>query len=78
MTDDFKKGFLKTLWILREYLPEIIIGGGWAPLVYYHYLIKEKSKKSIRTRDIDIYVKTELPTCGLGGKNPEFPNLLNL
>lgn len=61
MADDFKKGFLKTLWILREYLPEIIIGGGWAPLVYYHYLIKDKSKVSIRTRDIDLFVKPGLP-----------------
>lgn len=41
MADVFKQGFLKTIWVLREYLPEIIIGGGWAPLVYYHYLIKE-------------------------------------
>jgi hypothetical protein len=29
MSEAFKKGFLKTLWILKEYLPVIIIGGGW-------------------------------------------------
>jgi hypothetical protein len=66
MVEDFKKGFLKTLWILREYSNEIIIGGGWAPLVYYHYLIKDKSKESIRTRDIDLFIKTDLPI--LSGK----------
>jgi len=64
MSEDFKKGFLKTLWILKEYLPEIIIGGGWAPLIYYHYLIKDKSKESIRTRDIDLFVNINLPVLG--------------
>ena len=64
MSEDFKKGFLKTLWILKEYLPVIIIGGGWAPLIYYHYLIKDKSKESIRTRDIDLFVNINLPVLG--------------
>jgi len=64
MSEDFKKGFLKTLWILKEYLPVIIIGGGWAPLIYYHYLIKDKSKESIRTRDIDLFVNNKLPVLG--------------
>jgi hypothetical protein len=64
MSGDFKKSFLKTLWILKEYLPVIIIGGGWAPLIYYHYLIKDKSKESIRTRDIDLFVNINLPLLG--------------
>ncbi len=64
MAEDFKNGFLKTLWILREYLPVIIIGGGWAPLIYYHYLIKDKSKEPMRTRDIDLFVKIRLPVIG--------------
>jgi predicted nucleotidyltransferase len=64
MSEDFKNGFLKTLWILKEYLPVIIIGGGWAPLIYYHYLIKDKSKEPIRTRDIDLFVKINLPVLG--------------
>jgi len=64
LADDFKKGFLKTLWIIRDYLPAVIIGGGWAPLVYYHYLIKDKSKEPIRTKDIDLFVKIKLPMIG--------------
>jgi hypothetical protein len=64
LAEDFKKGFLKTLWILREYLPAIIIGGGWAPLIYYHYLIKDKSKEPIRTRDVDLFVKIKVPIIG--------------
>jgi Nucleotidyltransferase len=64
MAEDFKKGFLRTLWILRVYLPVIIIGGGWAPLIYYHYLIKDKSKEPMRTRDIDLFVKIRLHIIG--------------
>lgn len=31
MNDDFTRGFFNTLAILRSYLPEIVIGGGWVP-----------------------------------------------
>jgi hypothetical protein len=64
LAEDFKKGFLKSLWILRQYLPAIIVGGGWAPLIYYHYLIKDKSKEPIRTKDIDLFVKIKIPMLG--------------
>jgi hypothetical protein len=64
MPEDFKAGFLKTLWILRDYLPVIVIGGGWAPLLYYHYLLADKSRDPIRTRDIDLLVDIEVPIVG--------------
>jgi len=64
MPEDFKAGFLKTLWIIRDYLSEIIIGGGWVPLIYYHYLLADKSREPIRTRDIDLMVKLKLPVIG--------------
>ena len=64
MSEDFKAGFLKTLWILKSYLPEIVVGGGWVPLVYYHYLLADKSKDPIHTRDIDILVDEKLPVIG--------------
>ena len=64
MTDDFKVGFLKTLWIIRDYLSEIVIGGGWVPLIYYHYLLADKSREPIRTKDIDLMVKLKLPVIG--------------
>ena len=57
MPENFKAGFLKTLWIIRAYLSEIVIGGGWVPLIYYHYLLADKSREPIRTRDIDLMVK---------------------
>ena len=49
MPEDFKAGFVKTLWILRDYLPVMVIGGGWVPLLYYHYLLADKFKEPIRT-----------------------------
>ena len=64
MPQDFKTGFLKTLWILRDYLPVIVIGGGWVPLLYYHYLLADKSRHPIRTRDIDLLVNTQVPVIG--------------
>ena len=64
MPEDFKAGFLKTLWILRDYLSVIVIGGGWAPLLYYHYLLADKSREPIRTRDIDLLVDIQVPLVG--------------
>lgn len=64
MSEDFKAGFLKILWILRDYLSVIVIGGGWVPLLYYHYLLADKSKVPIRTRDIDLLVDTHVPVVG--------------
>jgi hypothetical protein len=67
MPEDFKAGFLKALWILRDYLSVIVVGGGWVPLLYYHYLVADKSREPIRTRDIDLLVDTHVPV--LGGKS---------
>ena len=62
--DKFKLGSLKTLVIIREYLPQIVIGGGWVPLIYYHYLVGDKTRNPIRTMDIDLYVKKNIPVIG--------------
>lgn len=64
MADNFKVGFLKTLWIIREYLSQVVIGGGWVPLIYYHYLIGDKSLNPLRTRDIDFFVGDNVPVIG--------------
>jgi len=60
MKNDFKKGFFKALEILKDYLPDIVISGGWAPLVYYHYLLSKKEVEPLRTKDIDIVVPEKL------------------
>jgi len=67
MPEDFKAGFLKALWILKDYLSVIVVGGGWVPFLYYHYLVADKSREPIRTRDIDLLVDTHVPV--LGGKS---------
>jgi hypothetical protein len=61
MEDITKFSFLKTLWYLRDYLSDIVIGGGWAPLIYYHYLLGDKTKNPVRTFDIDLMVKPHMP-----------------
>lgn len=60
MENNFKRGFFKTLAILRDYLPNIVIAGGWAPLIYYHYLLSKKEIEPLRTKDIDIVVPERL------------------
>lgn len=60
MKNDFKRGFLKTLEILEDYLDDIVIAGGWAPLIYYHYLLNNKKIEPLRTKDIDIVVPEKL------------------
>lgn len=58
--DDFKRGLFKILSILEDYLQDIVIAGGWAPLIYYHYLLSDKNLNPLRTKDIDIVVPSKL------------------
>jgi hypothetical protein len=53
-----------TLAIVREYLPDIVIVGGWVPLIYYHYLCSYKEKMPLMTKDIDIVVPERLGIKG--------------
>ena len=64
MKDEMKTGFLMALWLLRDYLPDIVIGGGWVPMIYYHYVVGDKNREPIRTRDIDILTKEKVPVRG--------------
>lgn len=61
--NEFKRGFLKTLVVLRDYLPNIVIGGGWVPLIYYHYVLG-KTVEPLMTRDIDLIVPRQVPIVG--------------
>lgn len=64
MTDITKRAFLNSISFLREYLSDIVVGGGWAPLIYYHYLLSDKTKNPVRTFDIDLMVKTSVAVKG--------------
>ncbi len=60
MSNLFKREFFETLSILKDYLSDIVIAGGWAPLIYYHYLLSDKTREPLRTKDIDIVVPEHL------------------
>ncbi len=64
MNEDFTRGFFNTLVILRSYLSEIVIGGGWAPFLYYRYLVGDRNHDPVLTSDIDLMVKHHVPTFG--------------
>lgn len=64
MKNKFTTGFIKTLWILRDYLNEIVVGGGWAPILYSRYLLQDKQHELVHTRDIDFMVKEKVPIVG--------------
>ena len=64
MNDLFVSGFLKTLCVVKNYPPVIVIGGGWAPFIYHQYLLENKSHEPILTRDIDFMVPATVPVIG--------------
>ncbi len=64
MSDEYKQPLFQTLIILEEYLSVIVIIGGWVPLLYYHYLLRDSSITPIRTQDIDIGVNNKVPIRG--------------
>jgi hypothetical protein len=64
MNEKFIRGFFSTLAILRSYLTEIVVGGGWAPFLYYRYYAGDRLHTPVLTSDIDLMVKKDLPTIG--------------
>jgi len=64
MTENLTHGLFKTLAMLEAYLPQIVIGGGWAPFLYYHYLAKNKQHTPVLTSDIDLMVRHQMPIVG--------------
>lgn len=55
---------LKTLEVLQSYLREIVIVGGWVPLLYCRYGQMPSRHPSVRTMDIDIAVPRRLEEQG--------------
>ena len=47
MADITKFAFLNSMWLLRDYLTDIVIGGGWAPLIYYHNIRLEVDRNEM-------------------------------
>ncbi|MBU4444434.1 nucleotidyltransferase domain-containing protein [bacterium] len=64
MYRQLKIGLFNVLSILEDYLSEIVLGGGFAPLIYYHYVIGDKKMTPIFTGDIDFMVRKKVPLKG--------------
>lgn len=56
--------FLKTIDVLKKYLNDIVIVGGWVPFLYRRYGHIPSRHPSIRTMDIDIAVPGRLKEIG--------------
>ncbi len=37
MSNQFEPGLRRILWEFRDYLPDIVVGGGWVPYLYQRY-----------------------------------------
>jgi len=55
---------LRTLEVLKPYLNEIVVVGGWVPFLYRKYGELPSHHLSIRTMDIDLAVPRKLDECG--------------
>ena len=64
MAEDFTRGLFNTLSVLRPYHQQIVIGGGWAPFLYYRYLARNREHSPVLTRDIDLMVGHQVPIVG--------------
>lgn len=51
-----EKGFIETVEILKNYLPQMVVVGGWCPYLYARYLWKRKIPNIPTTLDIDLGV----------------------
>jgi len=54
--EKLESGFLNTLSVLKDVLPEIIVVGGWCPYLYARYLWKKPIPEIPTTTDIDLGV----------------------
>ena len=62
--DMYKQEFIQALAFLKEYLDQIIITGGWLPLIYRDYVVEGQTRPSLMTNDIDIVVPDKLEPRG--------------
>jgi len=60
MADDYAYEFLRTLFVLRDYLPNIVLIGGCVPYIYSKYMY-EAQLPPVYTTDLDILTMNEVP-----------------
>lgn len=64
MEKTFKNSLFRVVEILGEYLSEVVFAGGWAPLIYYHYLIGDKARTPLLTQEFDLMVGRRIRNRG--------------
>ena len=62
MAGDYASEFLRTLSVLKDYLPNIVLIGGCVPYIYWKYMF-EAQLPPVYTTDLDILTSNELPVC---------------
>lgn len=55
MDEKIRYEIFNTLQLLNDYLDHIIIGGGWAQILYFKYHRRDKEKFNLFTKDYDFF-----------------------
>ncbi len=64
MAQQVNEALLRALMLLKDYLPDIVISGGWVPYLYHRYVVANPPAEPIRTHDLDLVVPERLPPKG--------------
>lgn len=60
MDENIKSPLFKVIEIMEGYLSEVVFAGGWAPLIYYHYLVGDKTRLPLLTQEFDLMVSRRI------------------
>ena len=68
------EAFLRALMPIRDYLTDlnVVISGGWVPVIYQRYVLPGVGQPSLFTADVDVVVTEMLPL----GDRPSLRQLL--
>ena len=64
MAEQVHEALMRALMLLKDYLPDIVISGGWVPYLYHRYVVANPPAEPIRTHDLDLVVPEQLPPKG--------------
>ena len=64
MEDNGKDDILIILQLLSDYLGHIVIGGGWAQILFFKYHLSDTEKFNLYTKDYDLLVPKQLKIKG--------------
>jgi nucleotidyltransferase-like protein len=59
-----ERAFFRALWLLRDYLPDLIIIGGWVPYLYARFSGDPWTSRASQTAEVDVLALPPLPVRG--------------